>query len=878
MTIGLTSEEARARLVEFGRNTLPQPRMPNVFLVFFRQFFNPLIYILLIAAAVSLSLGQFSDAAFILLVLVINASVGTFQEHSAEKAALSLQRVVPAFATVIRDGKLLRLEAEYIVPGDSVLLASGDKVPADIQLFETRDLSVDESLLTGESMPVTKRIGKAVAAGAALSERLDRVFAGTMVTRGRGRGVVTATGLHTELGNIAHSVIAPRMAKPPLLQRMEQFTLRISFAMLVLSGVLCLVAWYQGGKLAEVFLIAVALAVSAIPEGLPAAMTVALAIGMRRMAGRNVIIRNLLAVESLGSCTFIASDKTGTLTVNELTVRKLMLPDGTHFDVTGEGTIPGGRIMAVDGFTKRDEERMARLCRTGILANEASLGEDGKHEGDMVDVAFLVLGRKNGQHRDVVLKDYPPVANIPYESEKGYSASLHRYGKKKYIFVKGSPEKLIAMCSHMLTEKGVKPINRKAVEHQMEQLAKVGYRILALADGVAVSDAPAESLHDLTLLGLAGMMDPLRSEAREAVDLCKAAGIEVAMITGDHPVTARAIAHDLGLCAAEACVVTGQDIKHAVAKGYAALDRLVGGSRVFARIEPAQKRQIVESLMRLGHFVAVTGDGVNDAPALRHAHVGVAMGKRGTDVARESADLIITDDDFASIVKGVHEGRIVYNNIRKLIFLLLATGGGEIVLFILALLAGLPMPLLAVQLLWLNLVTNGIQDVALACEPAEGHELKLPPRRPSEPVFDRLMLSRLVMSAVIMGGAAFAVYGWLLHQGYALESARNLTLLLMVLFENILIFNSRSERLSIFRQPFFSNPFLLVSIVVAQGVHIAAMYAPGLRDVLQVAPVTLMEWASLLLIAVLLLAAGEAQKRVWAKVERWKTEGKWNQK
>ncbi len=852
MITGLTTLQAQERLLEFGHNILPKPKPPGAAVIFLRQFLNPLIYILLAAAVVSLFLGHISDAMFIFIVLVVNATIGTIQEYSAQKAASSLQQMVPAFATVVRNGKAVRLEAEHLVPGDIVLLESGDKVPADIQLSHAQGLMIDESLLTGESVAVLKSTEKKTSDHEPISSRADMVFAGTMVARGRGQGVVTTTGYHTELGKIAKSITAPSITKPPLLLRIEKFTLRISLVVLVVIALMFFIAWWQGGNLTEMFLIAVALAVSAIPEGLPAAITVTLAIGMRRMAARNVIIRKLLAVESLGSCTFIASDKTGTLTVNELTARKIILPDGSHFDVTGEG-LGEGKIVAA----KSHSEMLTRLCHAALFANEAILEEGSKYKSDMVDVAFLVLGKKHGAKREMLLKQCPEVANIPYESENGYSASIHQCDKEKRIFVKGSVEKLLAMCSQMRKEKGEVPLDAAHITGQMEQLAELGYKVLALADGKVLFQNPKDNLHNLTFLGLVGMIDPLRSEAHEAVELCKNAGIEVAMITGDHPVTARAIAKDLGLCGGKARVITGKDIKEAASKGESALIQLVEGNRVFARIAPAQKQQIVQALMRLGHFVAVTGDGVNDAPALKHSHVGVAMGKRGTDVARESADLIITDDDFASIVKGVHEGRIVYANIRKVIFLLVSTGAAEIILFILSMLAGLPMPLLAVQLLWLNLVTNGIQDVALAFEPSEGDELRRPPRRPNEPIFDHLMLSRVILSGLFMGILAFGIFYWLTLQGYPVETARNMTLLLMVLLENMQALNSRSETRSIFRQQFWNNPFLLVSIVIAQGMHIATMYLTGIRDVLQIQPVSFEQWAWLLLIAAILLGLDE---------------------
>ena len=853
MTLGLTQKEAEERLIEFGPNILPSPKQPGIILIFLQQFLNPLVYMLLAAAIVSIFLDEINDAIFIFVVLIINASIGAVQEYSASRASTALQKIVPTFASVLRNGEVIRIEAEKIVPGDIILLESGDKVPADIQLSKAKDLSIDESLLTGESVAVEKSAEEKSSEADSMAAQFDTAFAGTVVVRGRGQGVVTATSIHTELGKIAKSITAKSIIKPPLLLRIEKFTLNISLAMLALISIMFLISWYQGGDMTQMFLIAVALAVAAIPEGLPAAITITLAIGMKRMAKSKVVIRKLLAVESLGSCTFIASDKTGTLTVNELTIRKIILPDESIFDVTGEGTNLKGEIISQDG-KKGITKELEKLIEAGIFANESTLDK-----GDMVDIGFLVLGEKANKKREGLLKQYPQVSEIPYESENGFSASINEYGNGQKIFVKGSAEKILDMC-------GSKTDKQKIIK-QMEELASSGYRVIALAEGDAKNKNEEDNLKNLTFLGLVGMIDPLRSEAREAVDLCKKAGIEVAMITGDHPATAKAIAIDLGLCGISDKVVTGSDIKKAAKKGSEEIKKIIMGVKVFARIEPAQKQQIVEALIELGHFVAVTGDGVNDAPALKHSHVGVAMGKRGTDVARESADLIITDDDFASIVKGVHEGRVVYSNIRKVISLLIATGSAEIVLFILSMIAGLPMPLLAAQLLWLNLVTNGIQHVALAFEPAEGDELSKAPRKPNEPIFDKLMIKRVVINGVYMGILAFSLFYALFNKmGYEIDAARNMTLLMMVFLENMHALNSRSETTSILKQKFFGNPFLLISVVLAQIVHVTAMYIPGLKDVLHMEMISISQWLLIFAISISLLIVGEIEKR-WVVVK-----------
>ncbi len=871
---GLTRVEASARLASAGRNALPRARPPTLAAIFLRQYPSPLIYVLLAAAVVSLLLRDFSDAGFIFAVLLINAGIGTVQEFSAERSADALRRLATARARVERDGEIREIDAEEIVPGDVVLLESGTRVPADLRLLSEHNLAVDESLLTGESLTVSKDANAVVAADSASADRVNMAFAGTIVTTGRAHGLVVATGLDTSLGRIAASVLGKPPAKPPLLLRMERFTNLIAIGVGVAAILVAAVALARGMGLAEVFVLAVALAVSAIPEGLPVALTVALAVGMERMARRNVIVRRLVAVESLGSCTSIASDKTGTLTVNRLTVRRLQFPDQPPWEATGEGVVPEGTFVLPEGADRSTHEALLdRLSRAAVLANEAVLAErdgDWVGHGDTVDVALLVMAHKAGIVGEAAAHDAPQVSAIPYEADQRFAASLNRYPEASRASVKGAVETLLAMCARMATAAGDVPLDPDRIRAQERALADQGYRVLAIADG-ELSLAPRSAfsrdhLSELTLLGLVAMSDPLRPEAKDAVEACSSAGIAVSMVTGDHPLTALAIARDLGLARKPDEVATGKDVADALAEGEHMLDELVSGTRVFARIEPQQKTAIVESMQRAGHFVAVTGDGVNDAPALRAAQVGIAMGESGTDVARETAALVLTDDNFASIVAGVEEGRIAYGNIRKVIFLLISTGAAEIVLFALALAANVPLPLVAVQLLWLNLVTNGIQDVALAFEPAEGNELARPPRPPAERIFNRPMIERVLLSAVVIGGLAFGAYQWLLAQGYEVETARNGTLLLMVLFENVQAFNSRSESLSVFRHNPLRNKLLFFGTIAAQLVHIGAMYTPGLSDVLGVQPVSFEQWSELLLLALILLAAMELYK--WLR--RWR--------
>ena len=883
---GLSSIEAEKRLASYGPNILPEQQANSILLVFLSQFKSPFIYVLLIAAVVSFGLDHTVNAFFIIAVLFINAIIGTTQEYSAAKAASALKKMVPSFANVIRDGKTARIHTSAVVPGDIIQLIAGDKVAADIKLSWSHDLKIDESMLTGESLAAEKSSISQSKEALLATERQDICFAGTIVMRGRGTGEVFATADKTEIGLIATDVEGTHV-KPPLLQRIENFTLRITYGILILICIVFFITFMRGDDFATSFLMGVALAVSAIPEGLPAAITVALAIGMHRMAKVNVIIRKLLAVEALGSCTYIASDKTGTLTVNEMTIQHILLADNSNYEVSGEGMDLHGSITPVNQISDEDtnlagsitpvnqisdedtnlassitpvnqenDSALGLLCNAGILANESSLilkDNTWTPQGDTVDVAFLVLAAKYGLDYNETRLRYPELGKIPYESELAFCASINRFKGEIYIFVKGSVERLLTMCEQKKDSPVYQP---DLINQQASVLAQQGYRVLGLACA-KLADIPADPmtvLNKLTFLGMVGIIDPLRPEAKDAVQQCKDASIKVAMVTGDHPQTALTLAAQVGIAEPGMQAITGYELSMAMKKSPDDFKQCINSTRVFARVEPHQKKQIVEQLISDGEFVAVTGDGVNDAPALSQAHVGIAMGLRGTDVARESADLIIADDHFASIVQGIKQGRIVFNNIRKVIFLLISTGASEIILVMLSLLFSTPLPLLPIQLLWLNLVTNGIQDVALAFEPEEGNELKHKPRPPKEPIFNSLMIERVVIYAIVMGCIAFFIFKWQLDHGIAEQQARNITLLLMVLFENAHVMNCRSETRSILQQNLFGNKFLLFGMLAAQAIHIGAMYTPGLQDILQIQAVSLNQWGSLLSIALILIA------------------------
>ncbi|SMC68534.1 HAD-IC family P-type ATPase [Rhizobium sp. RU36D] len=857
---GLSTREAEELLRRHGPNRLPVARSASFLELLLRQFLSPLIYILIASAVVSAFMSDVTDALFIGVVLAVNGLIGAVQEYQAGRSADALRALEEPRATVVRDGMRQEIDAVQLVSGDLVQLESGQRVPADVRLTEAVSMQVDEAAHTGESKAVGKQQG-------------DMVFAGTVATRGRAAGVVMATGARTELGRIADAIHERATAKPPLLIRMEQFTRNIAIAVGVAILLLFVAGLLRDMPLESLLSMSIGLAVSAIPEGLPIAITVALAISMRRMARVNVIVRNLPAVESLGSCTMIATDKTGTLTLNELTVTDIRLPDDSHW-ICETGRHPThGNIRDNNGVETGPSPQVHKLLLAASLPNEAQIDLDESHWtpiGDTVDVALLAAAHKAGMSKPALMAQYPLASLIPYEPEQKYSASFHESAERIRLFVKGAPEMLLSMCDTMETREGSIPLDRPRIMAQHDAMAGDGLRVLAFAEGEMDMDAAGYASHmlsGLNFLGMVGMRDPIRPEVPAALEACGSAGISVVVITGDDPKTASVIARHAGLDVREEQIATGAQVLDAVTAGEGALDALTKRTRIYARVKPEQKLAIVRSLARNGHFVAVTGDGVNDAPALKHAHVGVAMGMGGTEVAKESADIILRDDNFASIVAGIREGRVAYANIRKVIYMLVSTGAAEVMLFLLGMLFGTPLPLTAVQLLWLNLVTNGIQDVALVTEPAEGDELARPARQPGEPIFDLTMMQRLVASTLTMGIGGFAAFYLMLQGGMGEVEARNLLLVLFVLFENFQCFNSRSERRSVFRQPLLSNPFLLAGVIGAQTLHLGAMYVPGLNTLLGIAPITLTEWTELLVIAASVLLVSELGK-LWANRQR----------
>lgn len=858
---GLQRAEVKRRLSIYGHNTLPSDTPVSLLKIILHQILNPLIFILLIAAVASIIIGEADDSIFIFLVIIINTTLGAYQEYNAEKSAKALKSILKIKALVKRDGVRQEVDAEDLVPGDVVFLESGMKVPADIRLITTSGLTVDESALTGESIPNVKD-AKNTNKTEIILEASYVVFAATSILTGRGTGLVVNTGAQTEVGTIATHVSFAESAKPPLIIRMEKLVKQISIALIFVCIALGIIMRLQGFDNVSILFYLIALAVSAIPEGLPIAITVALSVATKKMAKRNVIVKHLHSVESLGSCTVIASDKTGTLTMNEQTARKIVLTNGNTYDISGEGYNGIGMILNVDNLTitkQNDDSALQQLVWAAMMANEGTLRLDDKewvYTGDTMDVALLAMAYKAGYDPEIINRQVSVQCLVPYESHTKFSACMYAHQNQKWVVAKGALETILSFCEASLIHSNM--INTA------ELLSAEGYRVLAFASDdwtdIHNPELNDQTLKNLQLLGLVAFIDPLRPEAKSSVDMCKEAGIKVHMITGDHPHTAKTISVQLGIISEDEDVISGANLNE-----YLQRHREMGDSTtlspVYARVSPSQKLDIVSAIIDRGQYVAVTGDGINDAPALKRANIGVAMGS-GTNVAREACDMIIVDDRFSSIIAGIEEGRIAFDNVRKVIYLLISTGFAEVILFIFSILIGLPLPLLAVQLLWLNLVTNGIQDVALAFEKGEPNIMKRHPRKPDETIFNKQMIRQIVLSGSTMAILTFSMWAWLIKGVKMAEiDARNLTLLLMVFLQNFHVLNCRSETISLFKIPLKNNYLLLAGVLIAQGIHIISMHVPFMQKLLKVEPITVTQWCYVLIMSLPIVIVLELFKK-----------------
>jgi len=865
---GLKTPDIEERTLHYGPNRMAARKRRGAWLRFLLQFHQPLIYILLVSVLITASLGKWMDAAVIFAVTVANAIIGYLQESKAEKAIDALSRMVVTEATVRRNGETLRIPSDQIVPGDIVVLQSGDKVPADLRLIAERNLQIEEAALTGESLPTEKQADP-LPADTILAERTNLAFTGTLVTYGQGEGIVVATGSHTELGRIADMIDDADALQTPLTRKIAHFSRLVLYAILVLAAVTFAIGIARGGSWPDMFMAAIALAVGAIPEGLPAAVTITLAIGVMRMARQNAIIRNLPAVETLGSTTVICSDKTGTLTQNQMTVREIHA-GGRLYQVTGSGYGSEGRIHFEEAPAIIGENvALVETLGAGLLCNDSRLvrEEDGSTgvEGDPTEAALIVAAYKAGLSEDELETRMPRLETIPFESEYKYMATLHGADNaQKTIYIKGAVEVLIDKCSQALDEDGRHvPVEADRVLRDAEAMAARGLRVLAFARRempAAHDDLEHEHVgSELTFLGLQGKLDPPRPEAIAAVAKCRAAGIRVKMITGDHILTAQAIAAKIGLDEGENLTAfTGRELERLSDHDLAdAAER----ASVFARVAPEQKLRLVKALQSRGHIVAMTGDGVNDAPALKQADIGIAMGMAGTDVAKEAADMILTDDDFASIEAAVEEGRGVFDNLSKFITWILPTSAGLALVLLVAILLGVSLPLLPTQLLWINLVTALLLGLVLVMEPKEADIMKRPPRDPAMPLLTFDLLLRTGLVTLISLAGAFGLFWWETSQaGSTLAEARSAVVNVIVMVQTCYLFNCRCRTRSMFVVGLFSNKWLLAGVAATWIAQAAFTYLPVMNQLFRTAPVRAEAWLTIAATGAVTFAAVELEK------------------
>ncbi len=822
---GLSPAEVQDRLGQYGPNKLPEGEQKSALIRFLLQFHNVLIYVLMVAAVITALLGHWIDTWVIVAVVLVNAIIGFIQEGKAEKALENIKKMLSLDAVVIRDGQRSRIDAEELVPGDVILLESGDKVPADVRLFEIRNLRIEESALTGESVAVEKTVD-AVDEGAVPGDQTCMGFSGTSVVYGRAKGVVVETGAHTELGKINRMMSDVDQLTTPLLRQIDSFGKALSVVILAASALLFLVGYFfRDYTIDELFLAVISLAVAAIPEGLPAIMTITLAVGVQAMARRNAIIRKLPSVETLGSVAAICSDKTGTLTRNEMTVKAVLTADHLY-NVEGSGYEPTGDIKLGENSVNMNEAPLlSKVIRTVKACNDGQLlQEDGKWaiDGDPTDGALITLARKSG------FADYSPqrIDHIPFESEHKYMATLNDTEDGRLIYLKGAPERLLELCNQQLTSSGTKELNPSYWQSKMDDLAGNGYRLIGAAikktDENKSRIEHEDVLSDMTFLGVIGIIDPPREEAIEAIKECKDAGIRVIMITGDHAVTARAIGEQLGIGSSNRAI-TGSELE---GMSDEEMRRVAMEYDIFARTSPEHKLRLVKALQAENLICAMTGDGVNDAPALKRADVGIAMGIKGTEVTKEAAEMVLADDNFASIANAVEEGRTIYDNLRKAILFILPTNGAESLVIIAALMMGLVMPITPVQILWVNMITAVTLALALSFEPAEKGVMKRPPRKTDAPILGGYFIWRIIFVSTLIGGITLGLYYSLKANGYDVEIARTIAVNTLVAGQLFYLFNCRKMYTPSLGQGFFSNRYAFIAAGTLIIFQLIFTYAP----------------------------------------------------
>ncbi|MBN1585146.1 HAD-IC family P-type ATPase [Candidatus Uhrbacteria bacterium] len=870
---GLTNREAGERLGRFGANALPKAKPPSPFRAFFSQFHSGLTYILIAAVVVAVLLGDLTDAIVILVVIVINVVFGFVQERRADAAISKLSEMVVLEATVIREGETYRLPAERLVPGDVIVLNEGDRIPADARLLTGREFRVDESLLTGESSPVSKTTD-VQPASVPLSERVGMVWMGTLAVAGTGRAIVTATGTGTAFGQVAASLADIRQDRAPFESAIDRLGWRLGVVSLAVVGLIAVIGLLRGEELREMFVFAVAMAVAVIPEGLPSVLTVVLAIGVWRMAKRRAVVRHVPSVETLGEADVICTDKTGTLTVNQMTVRGISL-FRMDVEVSGEGYEPKGDFQA-GGRTVAPAEipELSMLLKAAVLGSSADIvRKNGTYsvQGDPTEGALAVMAAKAGFDRRTLEGKWQLLDEMPFSSERKMRASLLEGtdpdGRRRhFVFAVGAFEVLGGMSSTCLSDEEIpygQLADRRFVQAN-ERMGLAAERVLAVAMRevpVSVSEVNEALLRDMTFLGLVGMVDPPRLEAAEAIRLCRRAGIRVIMITGDQKPTALAVAREVGLIGPEedgrAVVFSESEVAEMADEVF---EDILGRAAVFARITPATKLRLVGALKRRGHIVAMTGDGVNDALALKKANIGIAMGRSGTDVAREVSDIILLDDNFATIVRAVEEGRVVFRNVKQTTAYLFTTNIAEAMTILLALVAGVPIPILAGQILWMNLVTDGFPDMALATEPAGDGVLDRPPRRHGSAFITPNVMFFALVTGLLMSSVTIGLFAWSLGNGGDLVRARTIAFTTMCFLQLWNVLNLRSETLSLLRIGICSNAYVLGAIVVSFFLQMAVLYLPFLNRMFKVVPLSLGELAVVVSVTFLVLPLVEGYK------------------
>ena len=866
-THGLSAEEAAARHRVFGPNLMPAAAPRSAAIRFLAQFHNLLIYILIAAAAISVLLGHLVDAGVILAVVVLNAIIGFIQEGRAERSLDAIRRMIDPHASLMREGRRTTVRADMITPGDVVLLEAGDRVPADLRLLHARNLRIDEAPLTGESSTVEKAIAP-VHEAAVLADRTSMAYSGTLVAAGRGTGVAIGTGPTTELGRIGSMISGIEVPTTHFTRQINALAKTTTFVTLAVSAAVFFFAVaIRDYEFQDAFMTMVGLAVAAIPEGLPAVITITLAIGVRRMATRNAVIRKLPAVETLGSVSVICTDKTGTLTRNEMTARAVMTADRS-FEVSGAGYEPVGRFSSNgSGIDPGGQPILADLVTAALLCNDAALRETEagwRVDGDPMEGALIALAVKAGLEPGQARRENPRTDEIPFDAEHRFMATLHhRHDGRTFIVVKGAPERILAMCSLQREEAGDRPIDIPAWHKRVDGLAAKGFRILAFASLPAEPGKQDLAFADVdgggTFLGIVGLIDPPREEAIDAIAECRRAGIRVIMITGDHAATAREIARQLGL-AADAPVLDGRDIDRLDQAG---LRRALAEASVFARTTPEHKLRLVEALQSDGLIVAMTGDGVNDAPALKRADVGIAMGIKGTEAAKDAAKMVLLDDNFASIVAAVREGRTVYDNLMRVISLTLPTNGGEALTILAAIAFGLALPITAVQILWVNMITSVALDLTLAFEPTEPGTMRRPPRPPGQPILTRHLVWRILLVSVLMVAGAFGMFFWAESRGLSLETGRTMAVNTIVVMEIFYLFSLRYVHgTSLTWRGLLGTPAVLIGVTIVVAGQFALTYLPFMQTVFGTAALSFTDGLAIIGAGIALLLVLEVEKRI----------------